>query len=228
VLKFWQFLNVFSSTFRNENTAYEFHPLIYDPDRRLGLRPLGAFMNLYLLLVLIFEIYVLGRRLQLVGKAGNFSLSTYLTSLAGGARGLANILDERMYQWNTIDAGLWALLIFLTLPLIVGAYLPLWTLRRYVRKRRDDLWADSARAHERARECGDDVEADRLVKRMALLEQTQLWPNGDARGWRLLAASLAVALAAWAPPLCAALIALAVTLELGKWLVGLRRSVGGA
>lgn len=223
VLKFWLFLSLFSSTLRDETSGYTFRPLVYDPDRRLGLRPLGAFMNLYLLLVIVFEVYVLGRRLQLIGKAGEFSVSGYITTLAAHASTLRNVVDPRMYQWGTIDAGLWALLIFLTLPLIVGAYFPLWTLRRYVRKRRDNLWADSARAHEEARERGDDGEAEKLAKRMSLLEGTQLWPNGDARGWRLLAASLAVGVAAWAPPLCASLIALALSLELGKWLLGLKR-----
>jgi hypothetical protein len=217
VLKFWLFLNVFSSSFRKENTDYRFNPIVTDPDRRLGLRPLGDFMNVYLTLVLIFEFYVLGRRLQLIGKAGDYSLSTYITALSSGVHNLNNILDPRMYQWATIDAGLWALLIFLTLPLIVGAYFPLWTLRRYVKRRRDELWIESARAHEIACEAGDEAEATKLKAHMDSLRETQLWPNGDARGWWLLTASLTVALAAWAPPLCASLLALAVGLGLVKW-----------
>jgi uncharacterized membrane protein YhaH (DUF805 family) len=224
ILKFWLFLKIFSDSLRDDAVGYEFNPLVHDPDRRLGLRPLGAFMNLYLLLVIVFETYVLGRRLQLVGKSGLFSVSAYLSALASGARGVKNLFDPRMYQWNTIDTGLWLLLIFMTLPLIVGAYFPLWTLRRYVRKRRDDLWAESARAHEEAMTQGDEVEAAKLAKQMQVLEDAQLWPNGDATGWRLLAVSLALGIAAWAPPLCAALVALAIALELGKWVIGLRQT----
>ena len=131
-----------------------------------------------------------------------------------------------MYQWQTIDAGLWALLIFLTLPLVVGAYFPLWTLRRYVRKRRDDLWTESARAHESAKERGDEAEAEKLAKKMKQLEGTQLWPNGDASGWRLLLGSVMIGIGAWAPPLCASLLAAAATLELGKLvLLGVRRTI---
>jgi hypothetical protein len=219
VLKFWLFLNVFSETLRDEGTGYEFRPLVYDPDRRLGLRPLGAFMNLYLLLVIIFEVYILGRRLQLIGKVGDFSLSAYLTKLASGASSFVQIFDPRMYQWHTIDAGLWALLIFLTLPLVVGAYFPLWTLRRYVRRRRDNLWEESARAHEMARERGDDAEAEKLARRMTQLQGTQLWPNGDSRGWRLLAVSIGVGVAAWAPPLCVSLLVTGAAAETVKWLL---------
>ena len=71
VLKFWLFLSVFSSTLRSDASDYEFQPLLHDPDRTLGLRPLGRFMNLYLFLVIVFEIYILGRRLQLIGKAAS-------------------------------------------------------------------------------------------------------------------------------------------------------------
>lgn len=219
VLKFWTFLHVFSRALRDSGIPYEFEPLVHDPDGRLGLRPFGDFMNVYLLLVIIFEVYVLGRRLQLIGKGGAYTLSGYLTALVDGAREFANVVKTDLYQWGTIDAGLWALLIFLTLPLIVGAYFPLWTLRRYVRKRRDDLWMRSARAHEEARERGDDLEAEKLAKRMAQLKGTQLWPNGDATGWRLLLTSIAIAVAAWAPPLCAALIATGFFLEAMKWLL---------
>lgn len=222
VLKFWFFLNIFSRALRDDSTDYTFDPLIYDPDQRLGLRPLGAFMNLYLLLVIIFEAYVLGRRLQLIDKAGDFTLSAYVTALADRGHLLANVLSDQMYQWHTIDAGLWALLIFMTLPLIVAAYFPLWTLRRYVRKRRDNLWAESARAHEEAKKRGDDIEAANLIRKMSQLESTQLWPNGDSEGWRLLATSAAISVAAWAPPLCAWLIGMAITVETGKWFGKLR------
>jgi len=227
VLKFWMFLSVFSRTIRDDSSEYKFNPLLHDPDRTLGLRPLGAFMNLYLLLVIIFEIYVLGRRLQLIGKAGEFTLSTYLTALVPGTPLLKNLLDPKMYQWPSIDAGLWALLIFLTLPLIVGAYFPLWTLRRYVRKRRDDLWAESARKYEEAEERGDEAEAATLAKRMTQLKGTQLWPNGDALGWRLLLGSILIGIAAWAPPLFVGLLSTATTIEVGKWLVGLRVTLRG-
>jgi len=222
VLKFWTFLHIFSRALRDSGVPYEFKPLIHDPDGRLGLRPLGAFMNLYLLLVIIFEVYVLGRRLQLIGKGGVYTLSAYLTALGDGALKVRNVVNTDLYQWQTIDAGLWALLIFLTLPLIVGAYLPLWTLRTYVRKKRDDLWDESVRAHEEARERGDDEEAEKLARRMAQLEGTQLWPNGDALGWRLLILSIAIAVAAWMPPLCVALIAVGITLEFWKWYVTMR------
>jgi hypothetical protein len=228
VLKFWTFLHVFSRALRDSDIPYEFKPLVHDPDGRLGLRPLGQFMNVYLWLVIVFEIYVLGRRLQLIGKAGAFTLSEYLTALIDGAYKFANVLNADLYQWGTIDAGLWALLIFLTLPLIVGAYLPLWTLRRYVRKRRDDLWAASARAHEEARERGDVAEAEKLARRMTQLESTQLWPNGDATGWRLLILSIAIAVAAWAPPLCAALIGAGVFMELTKSVLRKMRGGSGA
>jgi len=226
VLKFWLFLSAFSRTFRDDRTGYEFQPLVYDPDRRLGLRPLGAFMNLYLSLVIVFELYILGRRLQLIGKHGQYSITNYLTTLFDGARSFRTILNQDLYQWHTIDAGLWALLIFLTLPLVVGAYFPLWTLRRYVRGRRDDLWSECARAYEGAKEAGDEAEAQRLLQRMNLLQHTQLWPNGDARGWRLLTLSVAIGLAAWAPPFCVWLLAVGSTIEFGKWLVGLRATLG--
>jgi hypothetical protein len=226
VLKFWLFLYIFSGALRNADTPYEFQPLVHDPAQSLGLRPLGAFMNVYLVLVIVFEVYVFGRRLQLVGKGGAFSLSGYVTALVDGAARLKNALDPRMYQWETIDAGLWALLIFLTLPLIVAAYLPLWTLRRYVARRRDDEWANSARAHDQAKERGDEVEAEKLAKRMLLLEKTQLWPNGDATGWRLLVLSVAIGLAAWAPPLCAGIVAVTGMFELGK-LIRTRVFAGG-
>jgi hypothetical protein len=228
VLKFWMFLQVFSRALRDDAAPYEFHPLVHDPDQRLGLRPLGRFMNVYLVLVIVFEVYVLGRRLQLIGKSGVFSLSEYLTAMVDVVSNYKIALDPRMYQWSTIDGGLWGLLIFLTLPLIVGAYLPLWTLRRYVAKRRDDEWAASARAHEEAKERGDDAAAESLARKMQFLQKTQLWPNGDAIGWRLLVTSVAIALAAWAPPLFVAIAGVAVTLQVGKWLIGIRPRLSGS
>ncbi|MCU1231188.1 MAG: hypothetical protein JWO97_4072 [Acidobacteria bacterium] len=224
VLKFWFFLNIFSRALRDESTDYTFNPLINDPDQRLGLRPLGDFMNLYLFLVIVFEAYVLSRRLQLVGKSGDFTLSGYVTALADRAHLLGNALSERMYQWHTIDAGLWALLIFMTLPLIVAAYFPLWTLRRYVGKRRLDLWEESVRDHDEAVKREDDIEAARLWKKMSQLKSTQLWPNGDSEGWLLLSGSVAISIAAWAPPFCAWLIGLAATIGAGKLLGSLKPS----
>ena len=219
VLKFWLFLHIFSLALRRSGVPYEFDPLVHDPDQTLGLRPLGEGINLYLLLVVVFETYVLGRRLQLITKAGEYTLSEYLTKLVDGSWSFQRVIDPRLYQWNTIDAGLWALLIFLTLPLIVGAYLPLWTLRRYLKQRRDDLWLESARAHDDARRRGDEQEASALEKRMLQLGKAQLWPNGDASGWRLLGLAVAIALAAWAPPLCAALVATGLGVEIASSVV---------
>ena len=219
VLKFWTFLTVFSRALRDRDNPYTFDPLLWDRDTRLGLGPLGAFMNLYLLLVIIFELFVLGRRLQLVGKGGVYSLSEYMTMLVDGATKFGNAVNENLYQWPTIDAGLWASLIFLTLPLIVGAYLPLWTLRRYVRKRRDAMSDATARAYEDAKQRGDEAAAGELRREMEQLERTQLWPNGDAVGWRLLTGSVAIGVAAWAPPLCAGLIGVAFALEIGKRII---------
>jgi hypothetical protein len=223
ILKFWTFLMVFSDSLRHTNVAFEFDPLVHDPEQRLGLGPLGEFMNVYLTLVIVFEFYILGRRLQLIGKGSDFTISTYLGALTSGAQSVANalsnVLNAKFYQWNTIDFGLWLLLICLTLPLIVGAYFPLWTLRRYVARRRNELWDESARAHEDAKRGGKDAEATKLKIRMKQLEHTQLWPNGDMLGWHLMAISVAIGLAAWAPPLCAYLIALAVVFNLGRWLI---------
>jgi len=63
---------------------------------------------------------------------------------------------------------------------------------------------------------------------MMQLEGTQLWPNGDARGWRLLIGSVMIGVAAWAPPLCASLIGAATTLEIGKLILGLVRNARSA
>jgi hypothetical protein len=147
-----------------------------------------------------------------------------VTALSDRAHLLGNALSERMYQWQTIDAGLWALLIFMTLPLVVAAYFPLWTLRRYVRKRRDDLWKESVRGHDEAVERGDDIEAARLWKKISQLKSTQLWPNGDSEGWLLLSGSVAISIAAWAPPFCAWLIGVAATVGAGKLLGNLKAS----
>lgn len=218
IFSFWRYFRFISQIINPaRSTIFTFHPI--DTDTRLGLRPLGRIMNMYLGLVLIFEAYVFLHRLQLIGRSPRFTIPSYLGELLAAYPSLPNLFDRRLLAFDSVNIGTWMLLIFMTLPLLAAAYFPIWTLRRYLAIRRDALWRDYAREHEAAVTRGDDKQAALLHTRMNMLNGVELWPNGDAAAYRLLSYAAALAIAAWAPPVLLALIALGVCGEVLSLLV---------
>src|SRR5215212_4131150 len=78
---------------------------------------------------------------------------------------------------------------------------PLWQLRGYIKRSIEKFYDEDMLQLEAAKTRGDNETADRLQERIECWLKAEVWPNGDDAGWRLLGASVAISLAAWAPPL---------------------------
>jgi hypothetical protein len=201
LMKFWLFMQAFSISLRDRGHPYEYKPWLYDPEHRLGLKPIGRIFNIFLLIVVAFQIYVLIHRLQQIHLRGSYRINEYLNKLFSGRNTFTSVTDGSLYSWQTIDEGTWLLLILMTLPMIAVAYFPLWKLRGYIKRSIEKFYDEDMLQLEAAKTRGDSETADRLQERIECWLKAEVWPNGDDAGWRLLGANVAISLAAWAPPL---------------------------
>jgi len=122
LMKFWLFMQAFSISLRDRGRPYEYKPWLYDPEHRLGLKPIGRIFNIFLLIVVAFQVYVLIHRLQQIHLRGSYRINEYLNKLFSGRNTFTSVTDGSLYSWQTIDEGTWLLLILMTLPMIAVAY----------------------------------------------------------------------------------------------------------
>jgi len=135
VVTFWFFLKGVCDLMIPVGAPFKFNPMWGDPSARLGLAPMGDAFNYFLFQSLLFEAYIFFHRLQMVQWRGGpdarrHLFNNFLNCFSGFDAGC--FLSAN--RWDTLDNGLWLLLICLTLPIIVISYLPLWQLRAYVIK----------------------------------------------------------------------------------------------
>jgi hypothetical protein len=200
VVTFWWFLKGVCDLMIPAKAPFKFNPLWQDQSARLGLAPLGDAFNYFLFQSLLFEVYIFFHRLQMIqwrggpGSRQHFFNNIFhcLSNWDTGCLFSAN-------RFDTLDNGLWMLLIFLSLPIIVISYLPLWQLRAYVIKQRDDLFDATARDLDDAIKNGDTELEATLRRKKKALRDACIWPNGELAGWFLFGSTCFLAFVAWFP-----------------------------
>lgn len=200
VFTFWCFLKGVCDLMIPDGAPFKFNPMWGDPNARLGLAPLGNAFNYFLFQSLAFEAYIFYHRLQMIEwRGGPGSRAQLFTKTLKCISTLDFTCLLRANRWDTLDNGLWLLLICLSLPIIVISYLPLWQLRKYVTKQRDDLFDATGRDLEDAIQTGDQELEEKLKRKQKALRDAPIWPNGELAGWFLFGSTCLLALAAWLP-----------------------------
>jgi hypothetical protein len=200
VVTFWWFLKGVCDLMIPAQAPYKFNPLWQDESARLGLAPLGNAFNYFLFQSLLFEAYIFFHRLQMIQwRGGPESRQHFFNNVFRCLSNWDTGCSFAANRFDTVDNGLWMLLIFLSLPIIVISYLPLWQLRTYVIKQRDDLFDDAARDLDDAIQ-NDDIELEaKLRRKMKALRDACIWPNGELAGWFLFGSTCFLAFVAWFP-----------------------------
>jgi hypothetical protein len=208
VSKFYWFLHSFSALMRFEDSPYQFNPLDNpkDPDTRMGLRPMGNIFNGFLIITVLFQIYIFYYRIELVSLARHVSRWSYF-------KGLFTNLTSMDFAFGTGTVSAWLLIIFMNVPIVVICYFPLWTLYRYVRRRRYEAWVAHARAFADAVQNQNEELSAELEAKMNILQRANVWPNGDKTARRFLIIMVVLAVASIFPPLLPYLIGAGFTTE---------------
>jgi hypothetical protein len=209
VIKYWLFLKTFSDLMIPESAPFLFKPKDANPKLRLGLRPLGSLFNNFLAMGTIFLAYILFHRFQLIQRYCHRGFPDYVSDVLSKMKDPKAILDfaNPVYAFGCTDAGMWMLLIFLALPIVVIVSFPLWTLRRYVTERRDKRIEDLGARLQIAVDNNKAEEAKALEERIQRLDKACVWPNGDRAARYFLLTLGILALASWLPPMLVILAA---------------------
>ena len=196
--KFWSFLQIFSSQISLKDSPYRFDPLV--SDKRLGLRPMSKIFNGFLLVTVLFQAYIFFHRLQLIALfRGNPSTLTYVKDVVKNLGSSELFFNLSYYAFNEVDTATWVLLSFMTVPIVVICYLPIWSLRNYVLKRREQVWLENARRRDEAIRENRHRDAENYENQINALNDAEVWPNGDATARRFLIVMFVLGLSSLLP-----------------------------
>jgi hypothetical protein len=195
IAKYWATLNSFSKQLIDNDIDFRFNPWWSDPLHRMGLLKVGKLFTGFLFVALLFQVYVFGHRLQLIARAG-INLSKYGDEIIDGAKSAHVLWEHRAFQ--TCTAGMWLLLTFVLLPVVVIAWVPLLRFRRYLRR----IIADRHRSlrGELKRFPEGSSERKTVLREWDEVNAANIWPNGDFAGWVFLTLMVVLTVAAWFPP----------------------------
>jgi hypothetical protein len=217
IAKYWAVLNSFSKQLIDNKIDFRFNPWWSDPWDRMGLAEVGRLFTGFLFVAVLFQLYVFGHRLQLVARA-KIDLLQYAREIKEHPTDLGNLW--RHADFWTCTTGMWLLLIFVLLPVVVISWVPLVRFRRYlqgvIEEDHRSLQADLERFAEGSNE-----------RKVALREweevnRANIWPNGDFTGWVFLTLMVVLTVAAWFPPVVGYLAVGGGGALLVKFLSGLR------
>jgi len=179
-----QFFFFLSSSLRGSEVTIA--PMFDDPMRRLGLGPLGGIYNTFLTLLLVFEIYVAGHRVQQIALVNGLPIGTYLRDLLAARSSPSRWLDASVHQFTTVDVGTGVLVAAVVLPITLICWFPLFQMRSYIRRRKLELSKEFAVRRVKAKQEGDQEEVERLARQVCQLEEFNIWPNGDGVAQRFI------------------------------------------
>jgi Effector-associated domain 1 len=210
VAKFWLYLRFFSTSMEPDESPYRFNPLAYDPYKRLGLYPMGRLFNSFMLIVVGCLLYVLWRRLDLIRLHENG------WQAIPGALNPFNLGKLAYHHFDAMTVGFMILLAFSVVPILIVSYFSLFTLRRYVMEQRERAFLEHGQELEEARRIGNHSRAKMLEEKINLLEDANVWPNGDITAKRFLFIMIALSCTALLPPLLLYFVALGLLLEVWR------------
>ena len=216
IMMYWATLNAFSTLLVNTEIDFHFDPWWEDPEQRMGLFDVGKLFNGFLAIAVLFELYVLGHRFQLIARAGR-PLVPYAKEIWLHPKDLSMLWAARAF--DTCTPGMWLLLIFVLLPIVVIAWVPLMRFRRYLNTVKKQKRA-TLRGELKALKLGT-PERKAALDLWFQINKTNIWPNGDFAGWSFLVLMFVLAGAAWFPPFLGYLLAGGGLTLLSKILSGL-------
>jgi hypothetical protein len=202
IMMYWATLNAFSTQLVDKEIDFHFDPWWDDPKCRMGLLEVGKLFNGFLAVATLFEVYVLGHRFQLIARAG-IPLADYAKAIKAAPTDWQTLWDHRAF--DTCTPGMWLLLIFLLLPIVVIAWVPLIRFRRYLNSVIDKKYK-ALEEELRIYKFGT-PERNAALDLWYKINKANVWPNGDFAGWSFLVFMFVLAGASWFPPLLGYLIA---------------------
>ncbi|MBV9925670.1 MAG: hypothetical protein JOZ96_11685 [Acidobacteria bacterium] len=218
--KFTLYLMAFARLIGGEDASYQFNPLTSDLDFCMGLKPMGVLFNNFLSITVVLTGLAFLKRLYLIDSGRGQPFGMYLQTsfwniiqpskdnpLPFPFNHFTEFFRSGCWGIDGLDVSALIAVVFMTVPIVVICFLPLWQIRTLVDKRRseelDRLQAEHAEAL-RLRNY-DRVQLVQYEKQC--LEKANIWPNGNARAKRYLTIIFALAAGAFAPPLLAIVLA---------------------
>jgi hypothetical protein len=225
VLTFLNLSQSFASVVIADGSGFQFEPFISDPDKCLGLRPIGRLFSTFLLLSIVFQIFAFGLRLQQILLKQGLSLFSYFSSVAGDVKDLSKGGDDTANAFNgllglggfdTLNAGLIVVLILMIVPMSVIAWWPIIRLRNYVSRVRQQQLRMFRIEERRARQTEKYDTAKHIAEDMEKLNKASIWPNGFKVGWGSFFFLFALLVSTVAPPLIVPLVSGGIGLKILK------------
>jgi len=225
VAKVWHFLSQLALLLRSNDSGFIVEPTVRDPLRRLGLAPLGRIYNIFIFLILLFEVYIVAHRFQQISLQKAGSVTQFVLDLAAGIKSLKSWLDPSFHQFDTIDLGTFLLIVCVLLPILVVCWLPVFQLRSYLENRKIELAVQYGMDAERARARGEIAAAESYDEEIKLIQESSVWPNGNKTGIFFLTLMIILWIGAITP---AALVGVFIAVILPFGIDLLKKSFGRA
>jgi hypothetical protein len=225
VLNFLTLTQSFATVVINDGTGFHFEPFISDPDKCLGLRPIGRLFSTFLLLSIVFQIFAFGLRLQKLLLSQGLSLFSYFSTVTTDVKDLSKGVDDTARSikelwgfggFETLNAGLIVVLILMIVPMSVIAWWPIIRLRNYVASVRQKDLRLFRIEEQQARQTQKYDTAKHIAEDMEKLTKASIWPNGFKVGWGSFFFLFALLVSTVAPPLIVPLVSGGIGLKILK------------
>jgi hypothetical protein len=223
VLKFLSLTQSFASVIIEDGSGFHFEPFISDPDKCLGLRPIGRLFSTFLLLSIVFQIFAFGLRLQQILIKEGWSLFSYFSAVATNVKDLSKDANDaatavhalfRLSGFDTLNSGLVETLILMIIPMSVIAWWPIVRLRNYVAFVRQKQLRVFRIEEQQARQTQKYDTAKHIADDMEKLTKASIWPNGFKVGWGSFFFLFALLVSTIAPPLIVPLVSGGIGLKI--------------
>jgi hypothetical protein len=225
VLKFLNLTQSFATVLIEDGSGFHFEPFISDPEKCLGLRPIGKLFSTFLVLSIVFQVFAFGLRLQQILLKQDLSLFNYFAAVASDVKDLPKgAADTAMSMKNlvalsgfdTLNFGLIVILILMIFPMAVIAWWPIVRLRNYIAAVRQKQLRVFRIEEQQARQTQKFDTAKHIAEDMEKLTKASIWPNGFKVGWGSFFFLLALVVSTIAPPLIVPLVSGGIGLKILK------------
>jgi len=173
------------------DSRYEFKPMWFDLDKRLGLHPLGLVFSLFMWTTLLYQIGVFLLRLGLIYANGQGPFSDWLTKVVQSVKKSDNILyvlfSPDLYQFDTLDSGAYIALFAMIIPMVIISYFPLSLHRNCIAKERGLYATAQMRAYDDLVVAGRTKDGKQLKRKIYAAREANIWPNGTSTATRFFA-----------------------------------------
>lgn len=227
--KFTLYLLTFARLMGGNDSSYQFNPLTHDLDSRMGLKPMGGLFNSFLGITLVLVIYAFFHRLYLIDTGRKKPFGDYLSTTFWNIiqpkdspfqeplNHFAEIFKADSWGFDGLDISAFITIFFMTVPMVVICFLPLWKIRSVVNKRRGEELERLQKVYEEAMKKGKFDRVQLVKHSKESLENANIWPNGNATAKGYLTLIFALGAGALAPPLLAIILVLSFSDRVAKF-----------